>query len=153
MDVDGGAEAGGGGGAGAGDLVRKEMYLVKWKNLSYLHNSWEMSAHLQVRHAGGASDFLCLPSSCLVFMFGVSRRVISWLMCYFSVWGRGASLFSGASAWLVPMQGQEGVKFEKAVGTRRLISTRARERRSALWTLTTTQNEASRGGCLLSDFR
>ncbi|CAM9834851.1 unnamed protein product, partial [Scytosiphon promiscuus] len=28
------------------DLVRKEMYLVKWKNLSYLHNSWEMATHL-----------------------------------------------------------------------------------------------------------
>lgn len=32
-----------------GDLVRKEMYLVKWKNLSYLHNSWEMASHLEVR--------------------------------------------------------------------------------------------------------
>ena len=27
------------------------MYLVKWKNLSYLHNSWEMSTHLQVTNA------------------------------------------------------------------------------------------------------
>lgn len=36
------------GAGGEGDLVRKEMYLVKWKNLSYLHNSWEMSTHLQV---------------------------------------------------------------------------------------------------------
>lgn len=35
------------GGAGGRDLVRKEMYLVKWKNLSYLHNSWETTTHLQ----------------------------------------------------------------------------------------------------------
>ena len=47
MDVDGGGGAGATGGGG-GDLVRKEMYLVKWKNLSYLHNSWEMSTHLEV---------------------------------------------------------------------------------------------------------
>lgn len=45
MDVEGGA----GRGAGEGELVRKEMYLIKWKNLSYLHNSWEMAAHLQVQ--------------------------------------------------------------------------------------------------------
>lgn len=36
---------------GRGEPVRKEMYLVKWKNLSYLHNSWEMSTHLQVTNA------------------------------------------------------------------------------------------------------
>lgn len=47
MDVDDGGGAGATGGGG-GDLVRKEMYLVKWKNLSYLHNSWEMSTHLEV---------------------------------------------------------------------------------------------------------
>lgn len=57
MDVEGeappaaAAVTSGGGGSGAGgggDLVRKEMYLVKWKNLSYLHNSWEMVTHLMV---------------------------------------------------------------------------------------------------------
>ena len=51
-DNDGGGENAGGAGkarvGSSGELVRKEMYLVKWKNLSYLHNSWEMAAHLEV---------------------------------------------------------------------------------------------------------
>ncbi|CAN0150637.1 unnamed protein product [Ascophyllum nodosum] len=50
-DNDGGGENAGGAGkarvGSSGELVRKEMYLVKWKNLSYLHNSWEMAAHLE----------------------------------------------------------------------------------------------------------
>lgn len=33
---------------GEGGKAGKEMYLIKWKNLSYLHNSWEMASDLQV---------------------------------------------------------------------------------------------------------
>ncbi|CAN0253428.1 unnamed protein product, partial [Ectocarpus sp. 12 AP-2014] len=55
VDVEGGA----GRGAGEAESVRKEMYLIKWKNLSYLHNSWEMAAHLQdPRHPSNRQKLL-----------------------------------------------------------------------------------------------
>lgn len=64
--------------AGRGEPVRKEMYLVKWKNLSYLHNSWEMSTHLQVRKIKFVF-FVFLLDLCFRWVFVLYTTVL--LLC------------------------------------------------------------------------